>query len=205
MIGQVHTVRQPCTGTTVSRRSKGSSVGWIDDVIGFWFEELTPRDWWNGGRRIDASIRARLGVLHAALSVAPPRPESLDAPGHLAVVIVFDQFPRNLFRRSAAAFATDALALAMALDAVDRDLDRSLPRPQRHFVYMPLMHSEHADLQQRSMALFERLGDPSALRSAAEHERTIARFGRFPERNDALGRQSTGEEIAFLARRSRPR
>ena len=177
---------------------------WIDDVLGLWFDEVEPKDWWSAATGIDDRIRERFGALQAALADHPPDVAPLDARGHLAVVIVFDQFPRNLYRGSPRAFATDGLALATALDAIDRGMDASLTRSGRQFLYMPLMHAEDAQLQRRSVELFTRLGDRQALRSATAHRETIERFGRFPHRNGALGRASTAEERSFLAEQSRP-
>ncbi len=114
---------------------------------------------------------------------------------------MFDQLSRHLSRGTADAFRFDPLALGYALDAVDRGLDRALPERERHFVYMPFMHGEDAAMQRRSLDLFATLSDPDARRSAREHFDTIARFGRFPGRNAALGRASTEAERAFLAAR----
>ena len=134
----------------------------------------------------------------------PPDAASLDARGHVAAVLVFDQFPRHIHRGAAAAFATDALALALTCDAIDRGLDDALARNERHFLYLPLMHAEDAAMQARSLAMFERLADRGALRSAIAHRNTFARFGRFPYRNEALGRRSTAAELEFLAGKPEP-
>ena len=179
-------------------------TAWVDEVVSFWFGTLTPKAWWTADPAIDAEIARRFGDLRSALANAPPDPATLDARGHLAAVLVLDQFPRNLFRGAAQAFATDAAARAVCLAAVDRALDAALPVCQRHFVYMPLMHAEDPALQRRSLALFERLGEPDALRSARAHHDTIVRFGRFPYRNVALGRTSTPGEQAFLAEHAAP-
>lgn len=174
---------------------------WIADVIGFWFDDLRPKDWWRGSTRVDDLVRTRFADLHAALVADPPRSADLDGRGHLATVLVFDQFSRHLYRDTAASYAFDPLALATALDAIDRGLDRALPERQRHFVYMPLMHSEDAAMQERSLDVFATLSDRQALASARDHRATIARFGRFPSRNAALGRTSTDDERAFLEKR----
>lgn len=173
------------------------------EVLAFWFETLKPRDWWRATPAVDARIRARFGPLHAALARDPPEPGTLDALGQLAAVVVLDQFSRHLHRGTAAAYANDDAALVLADDAIARRLDAALPARQRHFVYMPLMHAEDPDVQTRSVACFAALGSPSALRSAVDHRDTIARFGRFPARNAALGRPSTDDERAFLARNRR--
>ncbi len=172
-----------------------------DAVIAFWFDDLRPADWWRATPAIDARVHDRFAALHAALARTPPEAASLDARGHLAAIVVFDQFSRHLFRGTAAAFATDGLAVALADDAIARGLDVVLPPVQRHFVWMPLMHAEDRDLQRRSVALFATLDDPRALRTAERHRATIERFGRFPARNAALGRTSTADEAAYLATR----
>jgi len=176
---------------------------WIDDVIEFWFDAIEPKQWWVADHAVDERIRARFGRLHESLAADPPRLADLDARGHLAAVIVFDQFPRNLFRDSAKAFATDDLALAATLAAIDRGLDRALDGAQRQFLYMPLMHSEDPAMQERSLRQFALLTDSRAMKSAREHHETITRFGRFPYRNAALGRASTAAERRYLAKRSR--
>lgn len=174
---------------------------WIDEVLRFWFDTLRPTDWWRGDPRVDETIRSRFATRVAAMSAAPPEQARLDARGHLAAVVVFDQFPRHLHRGSALAFATDALARTFTVDAIDRGLDLELGTHERHVLYMPLMHGEDAHWQAQSLAMFGHLGDHGALRSAVAHERTIARFGRFPQRNAALGRTSTADEVAFLDRK----
>lgn len=172
---------------------------WIDDVLRFWFSELGDADWFAVNPAVDETIRNRFGALYQAMKAAPPDVSTLDARGHLAAVIVFDQFPRNLFRRTAAAFATDALALALARDAVDQGLDAGMNQAERQFLYMPFMHSEVSADHVRSLALFETLDIPDAVGSARQHKAVIDRFGRFPYRNQALGRVTTPEEAAFLA------
>ena len=120
------------------------------------------------------------------------------AAGCLALIVLFDQYPRNVFRGTARAYATDAKARAVARHALDKGIDRGLNRVQRLFLYIPFQHSEDRDDQARSVALFDSLDMEMAARSAKEHFETIARFGRFPHRNAALGRASTPEEQAYL-------
>ncbi len=171
---------------------------WIQSVTHFWFSELGPKDWFAVNPAVDATVRARFLDLYRAMKSAPPDAARLDADGHLAAVIVFDQFPRNLFRGTAEAFATDALALRLSDDAVARGLDEGLGVHERQFLYMPHMHSEEPAVQARSVELFDSLGFPEALLAALDHKDVIDRFGRFPYRNKALGRASTPDEEAFL-------
>jgi uncharacterized protein (DUF924 family) len=175
-------------------------MNWINAVNQFWFEDLGPNDWFGGGPRIDAAIRERFGGLRDDLKKNPPSIEQLDTRGLVAAVIVFDQFSRNLFRRSAEAYATDYLALTLASSGVNRSLDASLGLHQRQFLYMPFMHSEDPKMQAHSVALFGRLGDTELLGYAEHHHAVIKRFGRFPHRNALLRRQSTAPEREFLRR-----
>ncbi len=174
------------------------SVSWIAAVNDFWFNELTPRDWFGGGPHIDALIRRRFAGLRDNLKQFPPSADLLDADGLVATVIVFDQFSRNLFRDSAEAYATDPLALALAVHAIGDAIDVPLGLRRRQFLYMPFMHSENPDMQARSVELFRKLGEPDLLAYAEHHKLIIDRFGRFPRRNAVLGRESTRAEQAFL-------
>jgi uncharacterized protein (DUF924 family) len=122
----------------------------------------------------------------------------VDADTALAATIVLDQFSRNMFRGTAAAFAADTKALAIAEAALARGFDRGLPDARRQFFYLPFEHSEDAEVQKRSVELFATLG-PEALRWADAHKVIIDRFGRFPHRNAVLGRVSTPEELEFLS------
>jgi uncharacterized protein (DUF924 family) len=171
---------------------------WINAVNQFWFEDLGPNDWFGGGPRIDTAIRERFGGLRDDLKKNPPCGEQFDSRGLVAAVIVFDQFSRNLFRKSAEAYATDYLALTLASSGVNRGLDASLGLHQRQFLYMPFMHSEDSKMQAHSVALFRRLGDAELLGYAEHHQAVIKRFGRFPHRNIVLRRQSTALEREFL-------
>lgn len=171
---------------------------WVEDVLGFWFGELTPEDWYSGDEKVDARIRERFPDLHGRLAKTMD-PDAIDDPRTaLAAVIVFDQFPRNLFRRSAAAFGTDDLALSIARHALDEGLDADLSNAERQFLYMPFMHSEVSADQERCVDLLKMLESEEGVKYAIEHRDIIAKFGRFPHRNRALGRDSTAEEIAFL-------
>lgn len=171
---------------------------WIDAVVHFWFDVLDHHDWFGAQQRVDDAIRKRFGALHTRLMRDPPLPAVLDAHGHLAAVIVFDQFSRNLYRDSAKAYAGDDTALELCIDAVARKMDTALDVRKRQFLYMPLMHSEDRAMQTRSVALFAGSGLAEALKYARQHCRVIHRFGRFPHRNEVLGRTSTDAEVEFL-------
>jgi uncharacterized protein (DUF924 family) len=172
--------------------------GWVDTVLRFWFEELTRQDWFRGSEQVDVMCRDRFATLHAALERHPPDPRNADARTLLAAVIVLDQFPRNMYRRTPQAYSTDALALSLARAAVESGKDRSLSTLERNFLYLPFMHSEQPDVQAESLRLFTGLGSADGLKYARHHHAVIERFGRFPHRNAILGRPSSAEELEFL-------
>lgn len=172
---------------------------WVDEVLAFWFEELTYEDWFGGGADLDEKIRSRFLDLYERLKAGFDIARTDDARTALAAVIVLDQFPRNMFRGTPAAFATDDLALGIARHALDREFDSQLDEGARSFLYMPLMHSEVLADQERCVDLFRSLGtNESGLKYAIEHRDIVAKFGRFPHRNRILGRESTEDEIEFL-------
>lgn len=173
-------------------------MNWPAEILSFWFEELDPKDWWAKSDTTDDQIRERFLELWEEQK-SKTADDFLTAPETaLAAVILFDQFPRNMFRDSADAFSTDHLAQQIAEKAVDLELDAQLPEDQRAFLYMPFMHAEDIQLQNRSVTLFTKLG--SNQKFANEHRDVIAKFGRFPHRNAVLGRQTRdGEQAAIDA------
>ena len=171
---------------------------WVDEVLEFWFGELRPAAWFRTDPKVDEQVRRRFLGLWQRFRAEPP--EVGDAKAAVAAVVVLDQFPRNLFRGRAEAFATDAQALEIARAALAKGWDRGLSEPEREFLYMPFQHSEDADDQRRSLELFSTLTIPGAARSAQQHKALIDRFGRFPHRNAALGRPSAPAEIEHLTR-----
>jgi uncharacterized protein (DUF924 family) len=171
------------------------SGDWRSDVLKFWFG-LRPEQWWRGPPELDEQIRDRFLDLWKEKRKLPPGSFLDDALTAAAAVILFDQFPRNMFRGHADQFSTDPLALAVAKGAIDRGLDDQLQKQERGFLYMPFQHSEDIDDQNRSILLFTKLGDEEQLDYAKKHRDVIARFGRFPHRNAMLGRQPRADEIA---------
>jgi len=179
------------------------------EVLAFWFGApplAAHAEWFRKDPAFDEAIRARFGArVDDAIDGGLPAPDPADgAETVLARLILLDQFPRNLFRGQARAFAGDPQARALAIDLVDRGGERALHPLQRWFVYLPLEHAEDLTLQDRSVALFTALaaeapGFDSALDYAERHRDVIRRFGRFPHRNVALGRESTAEELVYLA------
>jgi uncharacterized protein (DUF924 family) len=168
---------------------------WQEAVLDFWFG-LAPERWWRTDPALDEAIRRRFLPLWREQRGNVPEQFLTSSEDALAAVILFDQFPRNMFRGQADAYSTDPLARAVAKGAVDRGLDRSLPEDRRPFLYMPFEHSEDLDDQKRSLLLFTTLGDAHMLGFAQKHHDVIARFGRFPHRNQVLGRQPRAEEEA---------
>ena len=163
-------------------------------ILDFWFGEVGEQRWFAKDEALDARIRTRFADLRQ--EVVASRAEAWrDTPQHLlAAIILVDQYSRNIHRGTAQAFAADPLALELALLALDRGWDSRMTPAQRQFLLMPLMHSEELRIQDRGLVEFGRLGDASALDYARRHRELIARFGRFPGRNAALGRRTTPEE-----------
>jgi uncharacterized protein (DUF924 family) len=179
----------------------GAATGepaWVSDVIRFWFEETPPEKRFKKDAAFDDEIRSRFAALYDRIAASPPHEETLTARLALATLIVLDQFSRNVFRGSPKAFAADTIALRIARAAVDSGLDRELDTAARLFIYLPFEHSENLADQNRSVELIADLGDAEWDRYAIAHREIIERFGRFPHRNEVLGRASTDEEVAFL-------
>lgn len=167
-------------------------------VLAFWFTELRREQWFARDATVDAAIRKRFADLYRRLAAEVPATWRTTPAGHLAAVIVLDQFPRHLFRGDPRAFASDDAALALAEEALAAGVDRALGAAERIFLCMPFQHSESREIQACSVALFAAIGDPEALEAAKRHREIVDRFGRFSHRNAALGRASTPEEIEFL-------
>jgi len=167
-------------------------------ILEFWFEELQPAQWWKKDASFDAMIIERYAELHAQAAQCELYTWRRTGQGRLAEIIILDQFPRNMYRDSAHAFATDPLALALAQEAVATGADAALSAIQRSFLYMPYMHSESPRIHELALDLYTRNGLKDNLAFESKHKDIIDRFGRYPHRNAILGRQSTAEEIEFL-------
>lgn len=171
------------------------------EILDFWLNDIGPDGWFGGGEALDGVIRRRFLRAWTAARGGAFDHWRADAAGTLALLILIDQFPRNMFRGSPLSFATDARALRVTRMAMAAGQDRDVPKETRMFVYLPFAHSEAPADQDRSVHIaYTRMGPPSPTRGlhAEAHRAVIARFGRFPYRNDALGRTSTAEEIAWM-------
>ncbi len=168
---------------------------WVKEVLDFWFSR-SWEEYWTRDDAFDQEIRDKFGILWARMARREIGDFTGDPQTALAAVILFDQFPRNMFRGHADQFATDHMALAIARAAIDRGYDDGMAKRERGFLYMPFQHSEELKDQVQSLLLFTALGDPEQLRYARLHHDVIERFGRFPHRNEALGRKPTAMEQA---------
>jgi uncharacterized protein (DUF924 family) len=166
-------------------------------VLDFWFG-AGPQKWFSKDDAFDAAIRQRFLPTYEAAAAGRLNDWQATPAGALALVIVLDQFPRNMFRGSPRTFAADPLALAVAKRAVAQNFDGQLDLPKRNFFYLPFQHSENLADQERCVELSRQNSDAEGVKWAELHADIIRRFGRFPHRNAVLGRVSTPEEQAFL-------
>ena len=171
------------------------------EVLDFWFKEMPPERRFRTDLALDAAIKARFEPLWRDALAGGLGPWEGDAPGALALIVLTDQFPRNMFRGMPEAFATDAFARSTAARAIDKGFDLQVSPEAQPFFYLPLMHSENLADQDRCVALTrERLGEAHySYAYAVRHRDAVRRFGRFPARNKALSRENTPEETAFLS------
>lgn len=176
-------------------RQGAGQVDWRSDVLRFWFG-LGYDQWFTSNPALDDRIKQRFLKAWAEKRQLPSDSFLTDPLTALAGVVLFDQFPRNMFRGDAEQFATDPLALTIARGAVDRGFDDQLTPNERAFLYLPFEHSENLADQDRSVLLFTDLSDPRYLKYAKLHHNIIERFGRFPHRNAIIGRASRPEERA---------
>ncbi len=180
---------------------------WSTVVLDFWFG--TPdsptygkqqKRWFQSTPDLDLEITTRFSAYLEKAKTGKLEDTTLTPLDTLALIIVLDQFSRNIYRGKAEAFEADPLARKIAREAIDKNFDQRLPSFMKAFLYLPFEHSEDLTDQKHSVALFETLGDPLSLQYAIEHLETIQRFGRFPHRNKALERKSTIAENTFLKR-----
>lgn len=168
------------------------------DVLKFWFEEMEPKTWWKSDSDFDYQIRTRFQPLLQQAAQGELYAWRQQPKGRLAEVIVLDQFSRNIYRNTPQAFAQDAAALVLAQEAIAADAHSSLSPIERTFLYMPFMHSESKLIHEWAVSLFRENGLQSNYDFELKHKAIIDRFGRYPHRNEILGRISSAEELAFL-------
>lgn len=171
------------------------------EVITFWFEESSPRQWFGKDENFDKEITSRFLDTYQKVVSGETKEWRTTPEGRLAEIIVLDQFARNMFRDSPQAFAYDELALSLAQEAIQEGDDKKLDADKRYFMYMPFMHSESRAVHKKAFWLFLSLplkDWKSWITFELKHKKIIDRFGRYPHRNEVLGRVSTPEEIEFL-------
>lgn len=168
------------------------------EVLQFWFEEIEPASWWKADDDFDDLIRRRFGDLLRQATQVELYPWRQSPQGRLAEIIVLDQFSRNAWRGTPQAFAQDATALALAQEAIAAGADQALVPTRRSFMYLPFMHSESRLIHEKAERLYRELGQKTNYEFELKHKAIIDRFGRYPHRNEILGRQSSPEELEFL-------
>ncbi len=168
------------------------------EILNFWFNELTPKQWFIKDTTLDTLIKQRFEDIHRQAKTCELSQWRQSPDGRLAEIIVLDQFSRNIYRDHALAFACDNLALALGQEAVHSGADQHIEVNRRSFLYMPYMHSESRIIHSAAVQLFSIKGLESSLDFELKHKQIIDRFGRFPHRNLILNRSSTHEEIEFL-------
>jgi len=168
------------------------------EVLTFWYQELEPKDWWVGGEALDLAIAERFGETVEAALRGELYGWRTTAEGRLAEIICLDQFPRNIYRGSAKAFAGDGLALVLTQELILSGIIKDLPEDRRNFALMPLMHAESRAIHVWAAEVCVEAGATGLLDSLKEHSDVIEQFGRYPSRNAALGRPSTPEELTYL-------
>ncbi len=171
----------------------------IQEVLEYWFDDDVKASWFQASPAVDRTVRKRFAELYARAATSELRAWEASAEGCLALCILLDQMPRNMFRGGSRAFATDDKAVAVAEHALAQGYDRALTSEQKQFLYLPFMHSERLGNQLRALALFESEGMTENRRFAEQHVAIIRRFGRFPHRNAIFGRPSTEDELQYLS------
>ncbi len=167
------------------------------EIVRFW-QEAGPDRWFKKDAALDAAITSRFAVAHEAAARGELSHWEDDPEGVYALLLLLDQFPRNMFRDSPRAYATDGAAVALAERAIAKGFDRTYDNPERRFFYLPFMHAEDLALQERCVDLTRASGDDESFKYAVIHRDIIRDFGRFPHRNAVLGRETTEAERAFL-------
>lgn len=171
------------------------------DILDFWFVQTQPQQWFQVNEEFDEAIKDRFGEAYQLAADGVYDDWKNDADGALALILLLDQMPRNMFRGTPKAFATDGKALVISKYAISKGLDQVLSSQKRRFIYLPFEHSENLNDQRRSVELFEKTknDDPLGYEYAVKHYDVIEKYGRFPHRNKILGRDNTSEEEEYLS------
>ena len=167
-------------------------------ILKFWFEDIEESKWWAKDAEFDRLIFEKYSLIHGSAARCELYEWRNYPEGRLAEIIVLDQFSRNMFRNSSLAFAYDGLALALSQEAISKGADASLDSTKKGFLYLPFMHSESKKIHDVALELYEKNGIKANIEYELKHKAIIDRFGRYPHRNNVLGRESTEEEIEFL-------
>ncbi|MGI1679204.1 MAG: DUF924 domain-containing protein [Cellvibrionaceae bacterium] len=167
-------------------------------VLNFWFQEIEPSQWWEKDCHLDELIKERFSCLHKKAMNCELYEWRETAKGRLAEIIILDQFSRNIYRDLPLSFSSDALALALSQEAVSAKANLELSAIENSFLYMPYMHSESITIHTMALKLYEGNGIEANYQFEVKHREIIERFGRYPHRNNILGRESSEEEIEFL-------
>lgn len=168
------------------------------EVLEFWFNELEPKQWFVKDLDLDAMIEARFCFLVEQARAGELFGWRVTPQGRLAEIILIDQFSRNIYRDKPESFSADAVALVLAQEAIAAGADQQLQTKERAFLYMPFMHSESRVIHEQAAVLFDQPGLEYNLEFEYKHKAIVDRFGRYPHRNEILGRSSTAEELEFL-------
>ena len=174
----------------------------IEEVIHFWFVETTPEQRYAKDSEFDALVKRKFEELYWRVLKGDTKSWRETSAGRLAEVIVLDQFARNMFRGNKQSFVGDEFALSLSREAIEMGDDEKLPQEQKHYLYMPFMHSESHKVHKEALKIFEEKSDRNGLDYEIKHKEIIDRFGRYPHRNKVLERESTPEELEFLKENS---
>ncbi|MBT3203870.1 MAG: DUF924 domain-containing protein [Gammaproteobacteria bacterium] len=170
----------------------------IQEILEFWFSKQSRSKWFNSTPEFDEVIRQRFEKVWGQARADSFDHWEQEPDGALALVIIFDQLPLNMFRQDARQYSTEAHARRIATHAIQQGFDQDMDKLRKSFFYLPFMHSESIEDQDRSVELYEKAGLDDNLRYAKHHRDVVKRFGRFPHRNEALGRESSEEELEYL-------
>lgn len=170
----------------------------FQEILNFWYTEITPAQWWKKDADFDLNIKERFSDIHRQANACELSSWRATPNGRLAEIIVLDQFSRNIYRDTPKSFASDPLALALAQEAIANDADKMLSDSEKSFLYMPYMHSESPSIHVDAAALYSNAGLQANYEFELKHKEIIDQFGRYPHRNQILGRESTEEELTFL-------